>query len=188
MAVQIIDTLKPKNEGSFPVAMANDIELSTGERLEDYLKKTTENPVPLKAENARAVESSSSDTMEKEIIKTSPVFFATKKKINENPNSEIDFHLTRIDNIVYVSVYTMLEQITNSTKVRTKIPEGYRPNRTVIFELYPLDEVPMTRSLMKIETDGDVFVYHEPVELSDVKLEKRTAVCSYITLDIIGDE
>ena len=41
---------------------------------------------------------------------------------------------------------------------------------------------------MKIETDGDVFVYHEPVELSDVKLEKRTAVCSYITLDIIGDE
>lgn len=187
MAVKIIDTLKPMNEGSFPVAMANDIELSTGERLEDYLKKTTEKPVPLKAENSREVDTSS-DNIEKDIVKTSPVFFATKKKINENPNSEIDFHLTRNDNIVYLTVYTMLEQITNSTKVRTKIPEGYRPNRTVIFELFPLDDVPTIRSLMKIETDGDVFVYHEPVELSDVKLERRSATCSYITLDIIGDE
>lgn len=187
MAVQIIDTLKPMNDGAFPVAMANDIELSTGERLEDYLTNNTNQPSILSAEAIKPV-NTNFGVMKKDIIKTSPVFFATKKKINENPNSEIDFHFIRIENVVYISVYTMLEQITNSSKVKTKVPEGYRPNRTVVFELFPLDEVPETRCLMKIEADGDVFVYHEPVELSDVKLEKRTATYNYITLDIIGDE
>ena len=187
MAVQIIDTLKPMNDGAFPVAMANDIELSTGERLEDYLKNNPNQISTLAANDVKPVNAVTVDE-KKDIIKTSPVFFATKKKINENPNSEIDFHFNRIVNVLSLSVYTMLEQITNSSKVKTKVPEGYRPNRTVVFEVFPLEEVPETRCLMKIEADGDVFIYHEPVELSDVKLEKRTATYSYITLDIIGDE
>lgn len=185
MPVDIIDTLRPKNDGNFPVAMANDIQLSSGERLEDFLSNVDGGGAQAMSIQAEPI---AVGEYKKDIIKTSPIFFANKKKINENPSSEIDFHFYRTGSIVYVSVYSMLEQLTNSNKVRVKVPEGYRPSRTVIFELFPDGEVPDVRCLMKIEADGDVFVYHGSVEINDVKLEKRTATFSYITLDNIENE
>ena len=181
MPVEIIDTLKAKNDG-YPVVMASDVAMASGERLEDYVKTLKDGGVQPQT-MSRPVSTEAINYHTKDIVKTSPVFFASKKKINENPSSEIDFHFFRTANVVYLTVYSMLEQLTNSNKVRAKVPEGYRPIRTVFFEMYPDEGIAETRCVVKIETDGDIFVYHDAVDISDVKLEKRTGGIMYVTLE-----
>lgn len=93
MAVQIIDTLKPMNDGAFPVAMANDIELSTGERLEDYLKNNPNQISTLAADIAKPVNAVTVDK-KKDIIKTSPVFLQLKRKLTKILIVKLIFILT----------------------------------------------------------------------------------------------
>lgn len=43
MAVEIIDTLQQKNDGDFPIVMAEDVGLDDGTSLADKLKELEEN-------------------------------------------------------------------------------------------------------------------------------------------------
>lgn len=163
MAVQVIDTMVPRVKGKFPVAYAEDIQFSDGNSVEEYRKKEF------------FFESV-------ELSKTSPVFQAGKKKIKEDEESLLNISLTRKGSMVYASIEADVESITNSTKTRLKIPEGYRPPNMEFIPLYEADGY-STPSIMKIEPDGDIFIYPPSVELENSSLSARYGSKAWMTFD-----
>ena len=163
MAVQVIDTMIPKVKGKFPIAYAEDIQFSDGNSLEKYREKL-------------------SFFEAAEITRPSPVFQAGKKKIKENEESFLTISLTRKGNMVHASIEANVELITNSTKTREKIPEGYRPPCMEFIPLYEADGY-SEPSIMKIEPDGDIFIYPPSVELEDSGLSTRYGSKVWMTFD-----
>ena len=46
MSIELIDKIKPKNNGSFPLVDACDVEMADGSRLEEAIKKKVERSLP----------------------------------------------------------------------------------------------------------------------------------------------
>lgn len=160
MSMDIIDTLKPLVAGKFPVAYAKDIQFENGDNVENVYSMQEE----LK------------------ISKESPVFQSGKKKIIEDEETELSICLTRQANMIYISVDAAIELITNSTKTRLKIPEGYRPIHVELFPLYEEDSY-SEPCIMKVEPDGDIFIYPPSVELDASGISNRHGCKVWMTSD-----
>lgn len=172
MPISVIDTIKPITKGKYPIVMAEDVGIDENTRLSDILIDFTES-------------GKTNTYVYKTIEKSSPVFYAGNHKIKEDENTFLSIGLTRTSDFVTLHVHANLEMITNSNKVRLKIPEGYRPKTPIAFNLFKLEENFVTPiPVLKIEPDGDIFIYNPPVELEDgAELYERIGDVCYVAAD-----
>src|SRR5699024_4518563 len=156
-------TMVPRVKGKFPIAYAEDIQFSDGNSLGKY------------REELSFFEAA-------EITRPTPAFQGGTKKIKEDEQSCLTISIRTKGSVVHDSIEANVELITNSTKTRAKIPEGYRPPCMEFIPLYEADGY-SEPSIMKIEPDGDIFIYPPSVELEDSGLSTRYGSKVWMTFD-----